>query len=174
MLNFKNIGKELKKQRPIYWFRIGDFNYLFTGYWGFRTKKVLHFEKGIFTVLIDKFKAIPDKESGYELDFHDKVKPLDVERMQNLINLLEVPKEVENVKCTNLIRIDFDKETSILKASEKYIYMNRKYMGFVELNESISVFGSSSTAPIYFADNNNEEMAMILPVRCAAQPEYLK
>jgi len=174
MLNFKNIGKELKKEQPIYWFRIGDFNYLFTGYWGFKTKKVLHLEKGIFATLINKFKAIPDKESGYELDFHGKVKPLVAEKMHNFINLLEVPEKAESVKCTNLVRIDFDKETSILKASEGYIYMNRKFMNFIELNESVSMFGDKSTAPVYFTDSEGEEMAMILPVRYAAQPEYLK
>ena len=174
MLNFKSIGKELKKEQPIFWFRIGDFNYLFTGYWGFKTKKVLHFEKGIFTTLINKFKAIPDKESGYELDISGKVKPLVAEKIQNFINVLEVPEKAEDVKLTNLVRIDFDKETSILKASEGYIYMNRKYMGFIELNESVSTHGSSSMSPVYFTDDKDEEMAVILPIRYSTQPEYLK
>jgi len=175
MINYKNVSKTLKNEVPIMWFRSGNFNYLFTGYWGLRTTKNLYIEKGIFTTLINIFQVIPDKESGYELLYGKKQASIMAdEKIERFIKLLEVPEKSIDLEYTNLIQIDWDKEISILKSPEKYIYIDRKFTNFIEMNSDVKIQGSSSVSPVLFSNSYDKEIAMLLPLRFSNESTYLK
>lgn len=176
MINYKNVSKALKNEVPIFWFRSGDFNYLFTGHWGLRTTKNLYIEKGIFTTLINTFKTIPDKESGCEINYGDKkqISIMPAEKVQRFIKLLEVPEKSIDLEYTNLIQIDWDKEISILKSPKKYIYLDRKFANFIEMNSDVKIQGSSPVSPVYFSNSCDKEIAMLLPLRFSNESTYLK
>jgi hypothetical protein len=174
MINFKNISKYLKgKSTQIFWFRTEEFNYLFTGYFGLRTKKTLHVEKWIFVPLINLFKTIPDIGTGFALKFDGRLEVMTEEQINNFIGLLELPKDAEVLTDTRLTQIHSDKDLQILKASKNYVYMDRTFMSFINEFSPVQIYGNIPTRPIYVTHENSEEMLMMLPVRNDYQPVYL-
>lgn len=174
MINFKNLGKALKysKYSQVFWFRTEKYSYLFSGYWGIRTTKPLHIKKGIFVTLINLFQAIPEVGKGYEIRPMVKGPVLiDEERIKPLVELLEnIPKS--EIKYTGLMNIRSLQEDIILKSESDYIFVNKVYADIVDITDYTKIYGSGSNQPIYTQDN--EEIAMIFPVRYQIIPEYLK
>lgn len=174
MINFKNLGKALKYSNfsSVAWFRTEKYSYLFTGYWGIRTTKQLHIEKGIFVNLINLFQAIPEAGKGYEIrNMYQGPVPIDEERIKFLVELLE-NKPKNEIKYTSLMNIRSLQNDIIFKSESDYIFVNKVYADIVDIADYTKLYGSGPNQPIYTQDN--EEIAMILPVRYQNIPEYLK
>lgn len=175
MINFKSLSKALKHKRSsqVYWFRTEKYSYLLTGYWGIRTTKPLHIEKGIFTTLINLFQDIPEVSKGCQLINAKGTEPMKEEQIRTFIELIENVPETA-IKYTGLFnkRNNIDEDV-ILKSPSNYIFINKIYMDFIDDMEfGTKLFGKGPCNAIYA--QNGEEIAMILPVRYSDIPEYLK
>lgn len=172
MINFKNLGKALKRTRiPVYWFRTEKYSYLFTGYWGIRTTKLLHLEKGIFTTLINMFQAIPEVSKGYEINVFDGIKQIEEQRINSFVELIEKISGDEIV-CTDLMIKTDIRDIVILKAPKNYIHIDKLFMDFIDITPETKLYGKGPNNAIYA--QNGEEIAMLLPVRFDNISEYLK
>jgi hypothetical protein len=174
MINFKNLGKALKynNSSTVFWFRTEKYSYLFTSYWGIRTTKSLHLEKGIFVNLINLFQQIPEISKGCVIrNACEGTKPIIEQQIKTFTELIEnIPSD--EIKLTELIRkLDF-REAAILKAPKNYIFVDRKFMDFIDITPDTKLYGTGPNNPIYA--QNGEELAMLLPVRCDNIPECLK
>lgn len=176
MINFKNLGKALKykKSSGVFWFRKDEYNYLFTNYWGIRTTKHLHIEKGIFTALINMFQAIPEVSQGIELtNCYKGVEQMKKQRMKSQIDLMQNIPDGEVIRTGLITELDYKiREVEILKAQSNYIFVDRVFMNFIDMTPEIKFYGRGPYNPIYV--QSGEELAMLLPVRCDKIPEHLK
>lgn len=176
MINFKNLGKALKynKSSGVFWFRKDEYNYLFTNYWAIRTTKQLHIEKGIFTALINMFQAIPEVSKGIQLmNNYTGVEQMKEQRMKSQIELMQNIPDSEVTRTGLMTELNYNiKEVEILKAPNNYIFVDRVFMNFINVTPETKLYGRGPHNPIYV--QSDEELAMLLPVRCDITPEHLK
>jgi len=174
MINFKNLSKALKYSKfPVFWFKTEKYSYLLTGYWGIKTTRQLHIEKGIFTTLINTFQAMPEISQGYKfMNKFEGAIPMETVQIKNFTELIEKIPETE-LTYTRLIhkRNEVDEDV-VLRSPNNYIFVDRMYMDFIDITSGTKLYGLKPNNAVYA--QKDEEIAMILPVRYGEIPEYLK
>ena len=180
MINLKNLSKAIKKEDILIWGKQDDINYISNGY--FILKTPFKIEGSALSKMVSMLGTAPQNGecikkpqgkynndtivvSNFNLDNNS--------RNENLFKLCEQTEGLEDIVNTNLIAIDYKyRKVVFANKNNEYIYIQEKNANLIDLDDVETLQGSKNTAPIFF--RNGHETAMILPVRCGEQNEYLK
>ena len=176
MINLKNLSKAIKKADTLIWGKQDGINYISNGY--FILKTPVEIEGSALNKMVSMLGTAP--KNGECIEKYNNDTPVvsnfnlaNNSRNANLFELCKQTEGLENIVNTNLIATDeIYRKVVFINENNEYIYIQKKYANLINLDEVETLQGSKNTAPIFF--RNGHETAMILPVRCGEQNEYLK
>lgn len=168
MINLSNVAKLLpKSEKPIIWYRTETEDYLFTGFWMFKTNKDLSKEKSISAALFKLFGQIPAVDSGLKINNKNEVVDQNLKDLKNIQNYLSISLGMDDLELTDLVYTAVINKKSndgcILKGPKYYTVVDRDYINFIVLDSKFKLKCAGVNRGVYAI--SDYETLMILPIR---------